>query len=156
MSKSFQIDTEKLQNIIDHFTTQAQAVKAILDRLADEAAALRDSGWSGAQAAQFYARLDGEIFPRLNKLHGGLDGSAQALDQFLSQMVAIEPALDKLQQQLPVIEAARRKIEARIKQLEDQDPDEMIRAFEAFLAAREQAGDNGHSARPGQPGEAKQ
>lgn len=140
MTYSFQIDTEKLQAIIDLFNTQATHAAALNARFAQHLEALRRTAWQGPEAARIFARVENDLLPRIVKLQTGLGAASDALGQFLERMVDIAPALDHLNNGLPRIEAAREKIEAHIEKLQNQNPEEMKRALQKIL--REQGHDD--------------
>ena len=131
MTHSFQVDTDKLQAVIDHFDAQASQMSAIVTQLEQHRAALIEAGGDGA--ARAVARLDDDVLPRAIKLRDGLSASGAALADFLAKMIEIQPALDHLHAGMPKIAAARDKIAAHIDRIQNQDPDELKRAFQRFL-----------------------
>jgi hypothetical protein len=131
MTHSFQVDTDKLQAVIDCFNAQAFQMSAIVAQLEQHRAALIESG--GDDAARAVAQLDGDVLPRVIKLRDGLGASGAALADFLAKMIEIQPALDHLHAGMPKITAARDKIAAHIDRIQNQDPDELKRAFQRFL-----------------------
>ncbi|MCD4686782.1 MAG: hypothetical protein K8S97_12675 [Anaerolineae bacterium] len=140
MTHSFQIDTDKLQAIIDHFNAQAACAEALVTRLEQQLEALRSTAWRGPDAERILARVEDDLLPRVVKLREGMIGAGAALSEFLERMIGIGPALEQLHTGMPKIEAARDKLKAHIKKLQNQDPDEMKRAFQKFL--REQGHDD--------------
>lgn len=140
MTHSFQLDTDKLQTVIDHFNAQSDHAEALAARLEAHLTALRAAGWDSPAAKGILGRIEHDLMPRIVKLREGLGAAGAALADFLERMVGIGPALDQLRDGVPKFEAARDKMQQHIKKLQHQSPDEMKQRLQQIL--REQGHDD--------------
>ncbi len=140
MTHSFQLDTDKLQAVIDHFNAQAAHAKALATRFEAHLTALRAAGWDSPAAQGVLARVEHDLLPRMVKLREGLGAAGAALTEFLERMIGMEPALGHLHTEMPKMAAARDKIQAQIEKLQNQDPEEMKHRLQQLL--REQGHDD--------------
>ncbi len=133
MTRSFQIETEQLGAVIDHFSQQAQTIEAIITLLADREAGLKNSGWDAARSEHFFTQMDQDVLPQLDKLHDALASAGLALQRMNEQLQQMKPALDQIQQGMPQIQAAAEKLRAQIEKLQNQNPEEVARKVQEMM-----------------------
>jgi WXG100 family type VII secretion target len=133
MTRSFQIETEQLGAVIDHFSQQAQTIEAIITLLADRQAGLKSSGWGAAGSEHFFTQMDQDVLPQLDKLRDALASAGVALQRLNEQLQQMKPALDQIQQGMPQIQAAAEKLRAQIEKLQNQNPEEVAHKVQEMM-----------------------
>jgi hypothetical protein len=118
MSQSYQVDTDRLQIVAEHFGQQSAAISALLHRLTACVDAVRSSDWRDAGSARFLAEMDELVLPQLRLLRYFLTQSHQQTDVFIRKNLEMASSLDALQAQIPQLKAVQERMAANLAMLE--------------------------------------
>ncbi len=90
MADIIEIRYEELEGLRGQFLNQADMVKQILDVIEARMDALRSGGWVSEAATAFYADMEGDLLPAIQRLGSSMIEGGEAISHLKSIFEAAE------------------------------------------------------------------
>lgn len=85
MAERVEVNYDDLERIRSTFSQQSQEIQNMLRRMSNQVDGLRGGGWIGRGADAFYAEMDNEILPAIQRLIRALDEADRVVAQIMAE-----------------------------------------------------------------------
>lgn len=96
MADEIRANYEELEQVASRFSGQSQSVEEMLQKVRACMEKLADGGWIGRGADAFFAEMEGEVLPAINRLVSALSDAAQTTGQIAQDMQQAEDEASSL------------------------------------------------------------
>src|SRR4051812_5499906 len=86
MADEIRADYEQLGQLASRFENQSQLVQETLQKLKGSMDPLKDEGWIGRGSDAFFAEMEGELLPAVQRLHNILGQASQVTKAIVNTM----------------------------------------------------------------------
>lgn len=86
MAEKIQADYDQLGQVSGKFADQSGAIQQMLQSVRNSMSKLEDGGWIGRGSDAFFAEMNGEVLPAVNRLQQALDEASRAANE-INQLV---------------------------------------------------------------------